>query len=160
MTEKPAKPFEAAKTARTLIDAARTASLATLQSGDGAPFASLVAVAADTDGVPVLLLSELAVHTQNVEADPRVALLFTEKGLETSQNDPLVSARVTLTGRLVADNSADTRECFLIRHPDAQMYVNFNDFAFYRLEVAAAHLVAGFGRIESVPPERIFGAAG
>jgi hypothetical protein len=37
------------------------------------------------------------------------------------------------------------------KHPSASMYVDFDDFAFYELEISQAYLVAGFGRIETIP---------
>ena len=33
------------------------------------------------------------------------------------------------------------------------MFANFADFAFYRMEIARAHLVAGFGRIVDIKPK-------
>jgi hypothetical protein len=36
---------------------------------------------------------------------------------------------------------------FLARHPDAELYVGFADFRFYRVALERAHLVSGFGKI-------------
>ena len=36
---------------------------------------------------------------------------------------------------------------FVARHPSAGMYAGFKDFRLYRMTVARAHLVAGFGAI-------------
>ena len=44
---------------------------------------------------------------------------------------------------------------YLRRHPDAEMFANFADFSFYRMEIARAHLVAGFGRIVDLRPQDI-----
>ena len=66
--------------------------------------------------------------------------------------DPLAGARLTVCGevkRLEDDN--DARQTFLTKHPSAQMYADFTDFAFYQLEISEAYLVAGFGKIESIP---------
>jgi putative heme iron utilization protein len=38
------------------------------------------------------------------------------------------------------------RRRFLARHPKADLYVGFADFAVWRLAMESAHLVAGFGR--------------
>lgn len=140
----------AADVARGLIRAAHTAALATLgrkdPAGTGAPYASLVLSACTLAAEPVLLLSRLAEHTQNLLADPRVSLLFDGTvGLES----PLTGARLSLQGRLVACDPADPepRRRFLHRHPDAARYADFGDFAFYRLVPGAGHLVAGFGVI-------------
>src|SRR5262245_57990317 len=59
----------------------------------GAPYTSLVLVAVDHDGSPILLISTLADHTKNLLADPRASLLFDGTlGLD----EPLTGARVTL----------------------------------------------------------------
>lgn len=152
MSETNAPPV--ADVARGLIRAAHTAALATLgrkdPGGAGAPYASLVLSACTHAAEPILLLSRLAEHTQNLLADPRVSLLFDGTvGLES----PLMGARLSLQGRLVAcsPGEAEPRRRFLRRHPDAARYADFGDFAFYRLEPAAGHLVAGFGAIHWLP---------
>ncbi|WP_040485246.1 HugZ family protein [Lutibaculum baratangense] len=134
---------------RRVMRLARTGGLATL-GPDGHPFASLVTVATLPAGEPVLLLSGLAVHTRNLEADPRASLLLVAPGGEGG--DPLAGARVTVTGRIVpAEDKALARARFLARHPEAEAYAGFADFGFYRLACDSAHLVAGFGRIHAVP---------
>jgi len=149
-------PFDPAATARRLVRAARHGALATLRPGDGAPFASLVAVATLPGGAPVLLLSDLAVHTANLSADPRASLLVASAG----GDDPLAAPRAGVEGRLVrlgADDPdhAPARRRYLARHPEAAGYVDFTDFAFWRLDVAGAHVVAGFGRIAEVPADEL-----
>lgn len=120
----------------------------------GAPYASLVLVAVDHDATPVLLISQLAEHTRNLKADPRVALLFEEtEGLE----EPLTGPRVTVIGRAEVTSEARHRERFLARHPGAAMYAGFKDFAFYRVSVERAHLVAGFGRIHWIEGSELLG---
>lgn len=150
MTAKPA--FTPVSASRRLMREARTAALATLDPATGAPFASLVTVANEADGSPLMLLSDLAVHTRNLKADPRASLLFDERGPGAIlPGDPLTGARVTLVGRVsrLADDGAARRR-FLARQPEAEMYAGFRDFAFYRLEPEVAHLVAGFGRIVDI----------
>jgi putative heme iron utilization protein len=41
-------------------------------------------------------------------------------------------------------------DAYLRRHPEAEMFANFGDFAFYRMQIGRAHLVAGFGRIVDI----------
>lgn len=129
---------------RRLMRQAFTATLASIDRASGAPFASLVTVAARPDGTPLMLLSTLARHTQNLAGDPRASLLFTPAALAA---EPLTSARVTVMGeaRRVEDDDAGRR--FLARHPSATFYAGFADFGFFELTPARAHLVAGFGRI-------------
>ncbi len=70
--------------ARRLIRGRDRAALAT--SLAGWPYASLVVTACDSDASPLLLLSDLAQHTRNLVADPRVSLLFEDTG---EHADPL-----------------------------------------------------------------------
>src|SRR3546814_10787508 len=117
---------------------------AALGTGDaGWPYVSLVLTGTDHDASPVLLLSDLAVHSRNIAADDRAALLF--HGSEAE--DPLTAPRVTVQGRAVRSEDARLRARFLARHPAAAGYAGFGDFRLYRLAVERAHLVAGFGRI-------------
>ena len=41
---------------------------------------------------------------------------------------------------------ARVRRRFLARHPKAELYAGFGDFAFWRMSVASAHLNGGFAR--------------
>lgn len=120
------------------------AALATLEPQGGAPYASLVTLATAADGAPLMLLSRLAVHTQNLLKDPRASLLVDGT---SAAGDPLAGGRVSLGGRIAVTADAHDRRRFLARHPEAAMYADFPDFAFYRFEIERAHYVGGFGRI-------------
>ena len=82
-------------------------------------------------------------HTKNILADPRVSLMLDER----KPGDPLEGARVMLMGTAAATDDADARRRYLARHPEAEMFAGFRDFAFYQVTLKGAHLVAGFGRI-------------
>lgn len=131
--------------AKQLLRSIRSGALATLASDSGFPFASLTTVATDHDGSPILLLSQLSAHTRNLIADSRASLLLARMG----KGDPLAHPRLTLVGRIQRARDADRprlRARFLARHPKAALYVDFGDFAFYRLECARAHLNGGFAK--------------
>jgi putative heme iron utilization protein len=138
------RAYSHAQVAQRVMRQAVTGALGTLDIRQ-APFASLVTVATTPAGEPILLLSKLAVHTQNIGRDPRVSLLMVGPGGEGG--DPLAGARVTLTGKAERDDNPAVRRRFLARHEEAAQYAGFGDFAFYRMVVEAGHLVAGFGRI-------------
>jgi heme oxygenase (biliverdin-IX-beta and delta-forming) len=138
----PAPEFDAAAIAKWLLRSIRAGALATLDRAGGFPFASLVTVATDHDGSPLLLTSRLSVHTQNLEQDPRASILLAERG----KGDPLAHPRLTVVGRAERTPDERVRECFLARHPKASLYAGFGDFSFWRLEMAAAHLNGGFAR--------------
>lgn len=132
---------------RALLRDTRTATLATLDRNTGHPFASLVNVATDKDGAPLLLISRLATHTANLEADGRASLLMAETG----KGDALTHPRLTVLGSFapVAADSPDVprmRERFLAQHPKAKLYAGFTDFAIWRMQVVSAHLNGGFAR--------------
>lgn len=136
------------KAARELVRQARVATLSTAGRVDspaaGHPFGSLVLVAADHDGAPLLLISSLAEHTRNMAADARVSLLFdATAGLA----DPLAGARLTVLGHAEPATAPRQRARFLARHPSAEGYAGFRDFAMVTIRPRGAHLVAGFGRI-------------
>jgi putative heme iron utilization protein len=135
-----------------LLRTALKASLATLERQNGGPYASLVTLATAADGTPLMLLSRLAAHTQNLLADPRAGLLIDGT---SAQGDPLAGGRVSLAGRVGVTQAAADKRRFLARHPEAEMYAAFTDFAFYRLEIERAHYVGGFGRIVDLKPSHI-----
>jgi len=142
------------QTARRLIRRSGHVCLASVL--DGGPYASLVAVACDVVGNPLLLLSDLARHTRNIRDDPRVSLLF--DGTE-GYPDPLAGPRLSFVGRAeaIADEAARAR--FVARHPSASAYAEFADFRLYRVTGERGHLVAGFGRIDWIDGAalRLFG---
>jgi putative heme iron utilization protein len=148
---KPGGAFDASLAAKKLVREGRSGALATLMQGSGDPYCSLVNAATAAAGAPLLLLSRLALHTKNILADPRVSLMLDER----KEGDPLEGARVMLMGTAAqTDNEADKRR-YLARHPSAEMFAGFGDFAFYRIELKGAHLVAGFGRIVDLKPQDI-----
>ena len=148
---KPNPDFDPKLAAKKLLREGRSWALATLLPPAGDPYCSLVHVATAPDGAPLLLISRLAVHTKNILADPRVSLMLDER----NEGDPLQGARVMLMGTAAATDDAEARRRYLARQPEAEMFAGFADFAFYRMELKAAHLVAGFGRIVDLKPQDI-----
>jgi putative heme iron utilization protein len=139
--------------ARHVLRVAPVGSLATLRH-DGFPFASLVTVATTSGGEPILLLSRLAVHTQNLERDRRASLLLVEPGGESG--DPLAGARLTVVGEVgPRDPDPALRRRFIARHAEAAGYANFADFGFRKFTIQSAHLVAGFGRIVNLGADQL-----
>ena len=138
---------------RQLLRRAKTCSLSTLNNGDGTPYGSLANIATDVAGWPIVLISRLAWHTQNLQADARASVLVSEL---PATGDALVGPRVTVLGRFEQIEDPNLRRRYLARHPEAAMYVDFPDFSFWRLDPSAIHGVAGFGRIETLKPEDVF----
>ena len=150
-----AEDFDPVRATKRLVREARSGALASLLPG-GAPYGSLVSVGTLADISPVLLLSRLARHTENVRRDARVSLLLDER----AGGDPLTGARVSLTGRIVPTDDPAARRRFLARHPAAAGYAGFTDFGFWRVEIESAHLVAGFGRIVDLKRDELATATG
>lgn len=138
---------EARHLAKRLMRTARSGALATNDPETRTPFASLVAVGTDLDGSPIILTSQLSAHTRLLEADPRCSLLLSSIG----KGDPLAHPRLTVLARAERlERSAETtqkiRRRYLTQHPKAALYVDFPDFAFWRLNVEGGSLNGGFGR--------------
>jgi putative heme iron utilization protein len=155
---KTAKPQPApAELVRNLLRAADRAALATslpAAAYQAWPYASLVLMAAATDGSPILFISDLSEHAKNIAADNRVSLLIDgTAGLK----DPLTGPRVSILGRAVRADLPELKARFLARHAGAKIYAGFADFHVYRLEATRAHFVAGFGRIHWIEAAEIIG---
>jgi putative heme iron utilization protein len=141
--------FDPRQAAKRLLRETGTGALGTL-APDGAPYVSLVTVASDPDGSPLLLLSKLALHTENIGRDHRVSLLLSAR---VKAGDPLAGVRVSVSGPIAKTDNVGAKRRFLARHPSAKGYAEFPDFNFFRIEMERAHLVAGFGRIVDLTPE-------
>lgn len=116
---------------------------------DGHPFGSVTACVTDHAARPVILVSRLAEHTKNIEADPRVSLLVRDAG-----DDAQAGARLTLVGNaLRADDSAALRTRYLACFPDAERLLALGDFSFYRIEPLTVRYIGGFGAIHWIAAE-------
>jgi heme iron utilization protein len=143
----PGPDFDAAAVAKALLRTTRAGALSTIDRHTGHPFGSLVNVATDIDGSPLILISRLSTHTANLENDKRASLLLASVG----HGDPLAHPRLTVLGHFAPiarkdPNEARLRRRFLARHPKSELYAGFTDFSFWRLGVVSAHLNAGFAR--------------
>jgi heme iron utilization protein len=140
-----------AERARTLAHLGHGGTLATLsRRHPGHPFASVMPYALDDAGRPLFLISTMAMHTQNLEADPRASLLVTQPGWD---GDPLAAGRLTLMGdarRVPAADAAAARDRYLARHERARYWVDFEDFGFWRLEITDLYFVGGFAAMDWV----------
>lgn len=137
----------ARRLAKEILRSARYGAIAALEAETGWPLASRVAVAADMDGTPVILISSLSSHTAALDENPCCSLLLGEPG----KGDPLAHPRMTVFCRAqkmdrLDDDLTRVRRRYLEKHPKAALYADFGDFAFYRLAVERANLNGGFGK--------------
>lgn len=115
---------------------------------DGFPFGSVSPFIFDLSGRPVILISEIAEHTKNIDADPRVSLI-----VQPYSQDMQTTGRVTVIGhaeRLPEKDRLGPR--YLRFFPQAEAYFAMHDFHFYRIEPVKIRWIGGFGRIFWVDP--------
>jgi putative heme iron utilization protein len=123
---------------------------------DGFPFGSVSPFMLDHAGRPIILISDIAEHTKNIEADPRVSII-----VQPYSTDMQVTGRITVIGR--AERLADKDELgprYLRFFPQAVDYFAMHDFNFYRVEPVKIRWIGGFGRIFWVDPEAYLAAPG
>jgi putative heme iron utilization protein len=132
--------------ARTLVYLGRIGSLSTVsRKQPGFPFGSVMPYGLDAGGRPIFLISTMAMHTQNLKADPRASLLVTQPD---AGGDPLGASRITVVGNVLpipAPEVPDARALYLERYANSKYWVDFEDFSFYRMDVVDVYYVGGFG---------------
>jgi putative heme iron utilization protein len=99
----------------------------------------------EDQGRALFLISTMAMHTQNLQADPRSSLLVTQPD---ATGDPLGASRVTLVGNVLPvpePEVAEARKLYLGRYANSKYWVDFEDFSFYRMDVVDVYYVGGFG---------------
>jgi len=135
-----------AERARTLVYLTRIGSLSTLsRKQPGFPFGSVMPYGLDEQGRPIFLISTMAMHTQNLQADPRASLLVTQNDVGV---DPLGASRVTLIGNILPipqPEVAEARKLYLARYTNSKYWVDYEDFSFYHMDVVDVYYVGGFG---------------
>lgn len=142
----PANPKPSyAEHARTLLENGDVSTLSTQsRKHPGYPFGSLVPYAPLEDGSPVFLMSTMAVHTQNLQSDPRATLLVLAK----RQGDLQAAGRMSLIGDCAPIDSSEeltARERYLARHPNAGSWIDYQDFHLYKMTISDVYFVGGFG---------------
>jgi len=135
-----------AERARTLLHLGRIGSLSTLsRKQPGYPFGSVMPYGLDERGRPIFLISTMAMHTQNLQSDPRASLLVTQPD---AGGDPLGASRITLLGNvapLAKPEVAAARKLCLERYANSKHWVDFEDFSFHRMDAVDVYYVGGFG---------------
>jgi putative heme iron utilization protein len=134
-----------AERVRTLVSLCTIATLSTVSRKRPAyPFGSLMPYSIDETGRPIFLISNMAMHTRNIQADPRASLFVGQAG----DGDPLGTARATLVGDVLPvpeDEVGEARQRYLSRYENSRSWVDFKDFGFYRLQPLDIYYVGGFG---------------
>jgi len=149
-----------AERVRTLVSLATVATLSTQsKKHPGFPFGSLMPFAIDETGRPIFLISNMAMHTQNLKGDARCSLFV---GQVAADGDPLGAARATLVGKAEPVPEAEigaVKAIYLARHENSRYWVDFADFGFFRLELIDVYYVGGFGVMGWVAAEEYAAAS-
>lgn len=138
---------EAIRLAKTILRTSRYAAIAVLEPNSGRPLATRVALATDSDGTPIILVSSLAAHTPALLFNPSCSILVGEPG----KGDALAHPRMTLHCRARKITREDpqyarVRRRYLNHNPKGSLYVDLGDFSFFVLDVESASLNGGFGK--------------
>jgi heme iron utilization protein len=107
----------------------------------GYPFGSLLPICRDAKGQPLLMISHLAQHTRNLDADPRCSLTLTQPGQGDVQQWP----RLTCLADAQPVTSSQQLERYYRYYPDSRRYHKELNFRLYRLLPKQFYFIAGFG---------------
>jgi putative heme iron utilization protein len=148
---------------RSLLRSQRVAALGTV-TAEGAALVTMVPFAVDpVEGRLVIHVSELAAHTRNLRATPRVSLMVMQA---EAPGEPVHALpRVSFEGvaSLLAPQTpawAAGRRAYLERFPEAEAMTQLGDFRFFAIELTGARQVAGFGAARSIEPDELRQALG
>lgn len=109
----------------------------------GYPYGSVVPFVLDHEAHPIILVSQLAEHTRNLEADARTSLVVRDEGDEVQ-----AGARLTLIGNAARiDCDPELRARFLRYQPKAKQLLGLGDFSYWRISPLTLRVIAGFGAI-------------
>ena len=143
---------------RDLLATQRVAALGTL-GDDGMPFVSMVPYAVEPRS-PCLVIhvSELAAHTRNLRATPRVSLMVMRA--EVAGEPVHALPRVTLEGHAMVLQPgsaawAHGRAVYLARFPESLPMTQLDDFMFVAIQISGAHQIAGFGAARSLDADEM-----
>ena len=139
---------KAAKHARELLLKEYRGMLAThSKKMPGFPFGSELPYCLDHAGRPLLLISRIAQHTHNLQADGRCSLLVGER----KADDVQAAGRLTLLSEARRLDDEAAIEAAAIRYyryfPQSQDYHRIHDFDFWVLEPVRWRFIGGFGAI-------------
>jgi hypothetical protein len=136
--------IDRARQARELFRAERSGTLSSHSAKlPGYPYGSALPHVADHHGRPVVLISHLAEHTRNIEADGRVSFLVSGSG-----PDLQASPRAALVGDarpLEAEPALQAR--YLRFFPEHAQYLEIGGFRFWTIEPVQVRLIQGFGSL-------------
>ncbi len=135
---------KAIQQAKTLFQSRCNGVLST-QSVDipGYPFGSITPYCFDDKGQPVILISTIAQHTRNIDANNKVSLIAYDCQLDDTQ----AAGRVTYVGNAIRINDKASAERYYRFYPQSKGFHRTHDFHFYTIECVKIRYIGGFGEI-------------
>lgn len=130
----------------------------------GFPFGSVVPYCLDALGRPLILISRIAQHTHNLQADDKCSLLIGERNADDIQ----AAGRLTLLAEARQLTDIEEIEAAAVRYyryfPTSRDYHKAHDFDFWVLQPVQWRYIGGFGDIhwlaaDSVPQSNVFAGA-
>jgi hypothetical protein len=121
---------------------------------EGYPFGSLLPICRDGQGNPLMMISHLAQHTRNLDADPRCSLTL----VRSNHADVLQWTRLTCLADAQPVTSSNALERYCRYFPDGRRYHKELNFGLYRLRPSQLYLIAGFGSARWFDVSRILEA--
>ena len=116
------------------------------QSEEGYPFGSITPYIITPEGDIAIFISQLAEHTHNIEANPKVSLIIFDP---TDADNPSAGAPITSLAKAeLTSDDLQLRQQYLSCFPDMALTLKLPDFNFYLLTLAKIRLVAGFGQVK------------
>ncbi|MBB5192325.1 hypothetical protein HNQ50_003066 [Silvimonas terrae] len=107
----------------------------------GVPYASYLPYVCDETGCPLFVISALAEHTQNLQANAQCSFVVFDSSDATTE-------RVTLVGTAAPVTPSPLLAARLARYqPQTAQFLALGDFSIWRLKVTALRYIAGFGRM-------------
>lgn len=108
---------------------------------EGYPFGSVLPLCRDSQGRPLLMISHLAQHTRNLDADPRCSLTL----VDSNHSDVQQWTRLTCLADAEPTSSSTALERYYRYYPEGRQYHKELNFNLYRLQPVQFYLIAGFG---------------
>jgi heme iron utilization protein len=138
---------------RSLLHTQRVAALGTT-TDDGAALVSMVPFAPEPHlGCMVIHVSDLAAHTRNLQARPRVSLLVMQSEVPGEPVHALPRVSFEGIASVLVPHSEPWERCrvaYLHRFPEAELMTQLADFKFVAVQLKGARQVAGFGSARSI----------
>ena len=132
----------------TVLNSTNIAFLSTL--GKMGPETSMTPFAIHQDNI-LIHLSQLAKHSKNIAANPRVSIMVCTP--ESSGVSPLALPRISLQGRATRvseKNIAIAKATYLAKIPDAEPLFSFSDFELYQFDIHDVYWIGGFGSARKI----------